>query len=202
MSGCSVYTCNANSPLLNCIGWRQPSELDTLTNFHNNRELIVSIASQATSAWNQPERWDWRGWVKHKSCPWMFSEDTRSEMMVHVLQLACLEGFGFSHRSNQLQIEKGIRGHSMSHPGELRHMYSALSKGKNAQWSAVILILLIYVQSQCALELFWKVTIHTVNVYIQTVFKKKSNRTSKLGSQKKKQKHLFPLHTQQSNRAL
>lgn len=181
MSGCSVYTCNANSPLPNCIGWRQPSELDTLTNFHNNRELIVSIASQATSAWKQPERWDWRGGVKHKSCPWMFSEDTRSEMMVHVLQLAC---------------------HSMSHPGELHHMYSALSKGKKAQWSAVILILLIYVQSQCALELFWKVTIHTVNVYIKTVFKKNSNRTSKLGSQKKKQKHLFPLHTQQSNRAL
>lgn len=59
--------------------------------------------------------------------------------MVHVLQLACPEGFGFSYWSHGPQIEKGIAGRGVCHPGGLHCMYSALSKCP-----------------QGSLELFWQ----------------------------------------------
>lgn len=58
----------------------------------------------------------------------MFSEDTRSEMMVHVLQPAYREGFRYSHWSDGLQIEKGIPGDGVFPPGRLHCMYSILAE--------------------------------------------------------------------------
>lgn len=88
----SVYTCDANSAFLNCIGWRQPRESDTLTNFHTNRELIVSTACQATSAWKQRERWEWRGVESGRAIPGCLAS-TPGQEVLHAWQLACPEGF-------------------------------------------------------------------------------------------------------------
>lgn len=82
-SRCSVgvLTCKANFLFLDCIRWRQPWELEILSNFYTSREFIVSISSLATSAWKQQEHWEWRG-----------GEDTWLKVL-HVLQFACPERF-------------------------------------------------------------------------------------------------------------